>query len=138
MQDNFFYNSWIKDMAKISKVFCDVLQETKINFCLETSRGCKRYHIDNVPMRLLVTYYGKGTEWLYPKDCNYYAYKNGETNNKIIKKNAKKKFINSWDIAIFKGKKYGINDNGILHRTPDDALGKLSILMRLDSHSYLN
>ena len=89
-------------------------------------------------MRLQVTYYGKGTEWLYPKDCNYYAYKNGETNNKIIKKNAKKKFINSWDIAIFKGKKYGINENGILHRTPDEALGKLSILMRLDSHSYLN
>ena len=92
---------------------------------------------DHESMRLLVTYYGKGTEWLYPEACNYLAYNNGEKNNKIIKKNAEKKYLNNWDIAIFKGKKYSSEGKGILHRTPDAALGKPSLLMRLDSHEYL-
>ena len=137
LKNNLFYNYWIKDMSNITGVFSDTIQEQKICFNLETLRGCKRYHIDNVPMRLLVTYYGKGTEWLHPDACNYLAYNNGEKNNKIIKKNAEKKYLNNWDIAIFKGKKYSSEGKGILHRTPDAALGKPSLLMRLDSHEYL-
>ena len=63
LKGNLFYNYWIKDMSNITEIFSDTIQEQKICFNLETLRGCKRYHIDNVPMRLLVTYYGKGTEW---------------------------------------------------------------------------
>ena len=44
-----------------------------------------------------------------------------------------RKFINKWDIAVFRGGK-----NGILHRTPDSALqNQSSILMRLDNSSFL-
>ena len=58
----------------------------------------------------------------------------GEPNNKIIKDKLAIKFINKWDIAIFKGGK-----NGILHRTPDSALKYYSsILMRLDDPSFLD
>jgi hypothetical protein len=138
VQDQIFYYKWIKDMSEICILYFDIINKNSLNFSLKTSRGCKRYHIDNVPMRLLVTYYGKGTEWLHPDACNYLAYNNGEKNNKIIKKNAEKKYLNNWDIAIFKGKKYSSEGKGILHRTPDAALGKPSLLMRLDSHEYLS
>ena len=54
--------------------------------------------------------------------------------NKIIKDESARKFINKWDIAIFRGGK-----NGILHRTPDSALKYYSsILMRLDDPSFLD
>ena len=105
---------------------------------IESSRTCKRYHIDNVPIRLLVTYYGKGTEWIPSHACDYSAYYNGENNNKIIKDNAEKKFIDDWNIAIFKGQRYKGGEKAILHRTPDSALGKLSLLMRLDNKAYLS
>ena len=135
--NNFFY-FWLKDMANITSVFSQIIKEKSICLALETSRGCKRYHIDNVPMRLLVTYYGRGTEWLPSDAADYDAYYSGKNNKKILINSAKKKFLKKWDIAIFKGQKYKTNKRGILHRTPDSALNKISLLMRLDSPKYLN
>lgn len=138
IQDKLFYYFWIKDMANIIKIFSNIIKNQEICFSLETNRGCRRYHIDNVPMRLLVTYYGKGTEWLPPSACDYSAYNNGEKNENIIIKKSKIKFLNTWDIAIFKGKKHYDSEKGILHRTPDEALDKTSLLMRLDSFNNIN
>ena len=135
--NNFFY-FWLKDMANITTVFSEIIKEKSICLALETSRGCKRYHIDNVPMRLLVTYYGRGTEWLPSDAADYDAYYSGKNNKKILINSAKKKFLKKWDIAIFKGQKHKSNERGILHRTPDSALNKISLLMRLDSPKYLN
>ena len=91
IQDNIFYYKWIKDMSEICILYSDIIKEDTITFSLKTSRGCKRYHIDNVPVRLLVTYYGKGTEWLPRNACDYAAYYNGENNDKIVKIKMKEK-----------------------------------------------
>ena len=138
IKEHSFYKHWVKDMANISQIFCDMMEDTSIKISLESSRTCKRYHIDNVPIRLLVTYYGKGTEWIPNHACDYSAYYNGENNNKVIKDNAEKKFIEDWDIAVFKGQRYKGGEKAILHRTPDSALGKLSLLMRLDNKACLS
>ena len=87
-------------------------------------------------MRLLVTYFGKGTEWLPRDACNYSAYYNGESNEKIIKIKNKSRFIKPWSVAIFKGQKFKGGTKAILHRTPDEALNKKSLLMCLDSESF--
>ena len=133
VQVNEFYQIWLQDMGKISNLFCNTIEENYINFSLSTSRGCKRYHIDNVPVRLLVTYYGKGTEWFPSNACDYSAYYNGERNEKIIIKQTERKFIETWNVAIFKGQKFRGGEKGILHRTPDEAINGKSLLMRLDS-----
>ncbi len=138
IEDNIFYNEWIKDMAKVSVIFCNILKTESIILSLESSRSCKRYHIDNVPMRLLVTYYGKGTEWLPSHACDYSAYYNGEKNEKIVKDTKQVKFVEPWDIAIFKGQQFQGVNNGILHRTPNVAQTSVSLLMRLDNSSYLS
>jgi len=131
--DNDFYNYWLNDMAKMCNIFCTILESNSISFFLGTSRGCSRYHIDNVPMRLLITYFGQGTEWLPSDNADYSAYYRGEGNNKILKNAEKRMYIKSWDVSIFKGGK-----KGILHRTPDSALKSLSLLMRLDHSSFLD
>ena len=138
IQVNKFYNIWLQDMEKISNLFCNTIDEDNINFSLGSSRGCKRYHIDNVPIRLLVTYYGKGTEWLPSNACDYSAYYNGEKNEKIIIKQSERKFIEPWNVAIFKGQKFRGGEKGILHRTPDEAINGKSLLMRLDSSAAYN
>ena len=123
-------------MSEICILYSDIINKNNLNFSLKTSRGCKRYHIDNVPVRLLVTYYGKGTEWLPRDACNYSAYYNGESNEKIIKIKNRSKFIKPWSIAIFKGQKIKGGTEAILHRTPDEALNKKSLLMCLDIESF--
>ena len=132
LEDNSFYKNWVIDMAKVCKIFCHTMKSSVISFSLETQRGCRRYHIDNVPFRMLVTYYGQGTEWLPYEAADYEAYHSGAKNKEIVKDLEARKFINSWDIAVFRG-----GTKGILHRTPDQALNRTSILMRLDHSTYL-
>ena len=134
IQSKSFYNIWLEDMSNICKLFCTFLNTNKLSFWLGSARGCKRYHVDMVPFRLLVTYEGQGTEILPNYAANRDAFVEGKPNNKIIKDKSARKFINKWDIAIFRGGK-----NGILHRTPDSALKCYSsILMRLDDPSFLD
>ena len=131
IKNDVFYKTWINDISQLCKLFCDLENSSYISIWLSSKRGCKRYHIDNVPKRLLVTYAGQGTEWIPDEAADREAYANGDTNENIIKNNSAKKFIREWDVAIFKG-----GPNGLLHRTPDVALNGPSILMRLDYAKY--
>ena len=126
-----FYMQWVIDMEGVCNIFCETLATSTVGFCLATQRACQRYHIDNVPLRLLVTYYGKGTEWVPDSAVDRLAYDSGMPNNKILKNNNARKFLNAWDIAIFRG-----GPDGLLHRTPDAALNTPSILLRLDHESF--
>lgn len=131
LQNDPFYEEWIADMADVSKSFCETQQSDAIGFCLSSERGCRRYHVDNVPLRALVTYAGKGTEYLPDEAANRRAFRTGKPNDKIIKDPSAIRFIDIWDVAVFRG-----GDKGLLHRTPDAALDKPSILMRLDHEEF--
>ncbi len=131
VQEMPFYAFWLTDMVEICMRFCDAQASEAISFWLGTDRGCRRYHMDNVPMRLLVTYTGKGTEWLPDEAADHAAYKNRASNEAIVKDPSAIRHMENWDIAIFKG-----GPNGLLHRTPDAARTELSFLMRLDHSSF--
>ena len=131
IQSDPFYKTWLEDMAQVCLLFCDVEQSEKVHMWLGSKRGCRRYHIDNVPRRLLVTYNGKGTEWLPEHAANRDAFSKGEPNEKIVRDLSARKFMSEWDISIFRG-----GASGLLHRTPDDALNGHSILMRLDNEIF--
>ena len=126
-----FYMQWVIDMAGVCNIFCETLATNTVGFCLATQRACQRYHIDHVPLRLLVTYYGKGTEWVPDSAVDRLAYDSGMPNDKILTTNNAREFLNAWDIAIFRG-----GPDGLLHRTPDAALNTPSILLRLDHESF--
>lgn len=131
LQADSFYQSWVLDMAKVCQVFCLTYQTEAIGFWLGSERGCRRYHLDNVKMRLLVTYFGKGTEWLLDEGADREAYKNGAPNNKIVIDKKAIRYVSDWDIAVFRG-----GPDGVLHRTPDEALTHPSIIMRLDHPAF--
>lgn len=129
---NDFYNYWLSDMEEVCKTFCYMENTNSLSFWLGTRRGCRRYHVDNVSKRLLVTYAGQGTEWIPNNSADRRAYEAGEPNKNIIRNKNDINFIDEWSIAIFKG-----GSDGILHRTPDTALNGPSILMRLDHPDFL-
>ncbi len=133
IKNDSFYNIWVSDMAELSKLFCKFLGDDKISFWVGTRRGCKRYHVDMVPFRLLVTYAGQGTEVLPDCAANRNAFCEGKANEEILRDKSALKFINKWDVAVFRG-----GEDGILHRTPDSALSNSSsVLMRLDNSFFL-
>jgi len=126
-QEDGFYQLWLADMAGICEKFCEMVGKDTIKFTLSAQRGCKRFHVDNVPFRLLVTYAGAGTEWINDHAANRTAFLNGAPNEDIITDQSQVKQMNSWDIAVFRG-----GPEGLLHRTPDIALKNKSVFMRLD------
>ena len=133
IQYDSFYDNWLNDMSEICKMFCIFQKQKKVSFWLGSDRGCKRYHVDMVPFRLLVTYSGQGTELLPNEAADRNAFIRGESNEKIVRDKSKLMHLSDWDISIFRGGK-----SGILHRTPNSALeGKSSVLMRLDHEDYL-
>lgn len=131
LQADLFYAHWILDMAQVCETFCVTLGSEAVGFCLSTERGCRRYHIDNVPMRLLVTYAGQGTEWLPDDAADRTALARGAPNEDIVKDPSARQFMKPWDVAVFRG-----GPKGLLHRTPDRALNGASVLMRLDHASF--
>ena len=131
LQTDPFYALWVRDMANLCKTFCEILNNNSVGFQLGTKRGCRRYHTDNVPMRLLVTYAGKGTQWLPNQAADRVAFEAGKPNEAILKDPSAIKYINIWDVAIFRG-----GHKGILHRTPDEALDYSSIMLRLDNENF--
>ena len=118
-------------MANLSQVFCEMQNSNSVSFLLSSKRGCRRYHVDIVPLRMLVTYAGKGTELLPDEAADRDAFANGEPNEKIVLDSSAIKFMDLWDIAVFRG-----GAKGLLHRTPDEALNNSSVFMRLDHPSF--
>lgn len=131
LQSDPFYQHWVSDMTEVCISFCDTQGNDAVAFWLGSERGCRRYHIDNVPLRALVTYAGTGTEYLPDEAADRRAFADGAPNENIIKDPSAIRFMKAWDVAVFRG-----GPQGLLHRTPDAALNGPSILMRLDHPSF--
>lgn len=104
-----------------------MLEADSALFRLDTFRGCKRYHVDNLPFRTVVTYYGLGTEYLTEGGANWDAYECGAPNEEIVKDLSAIHTIAPWDVAVFRG-----GSNGLLHKTPAGAMKTPSMFMRVD------
>ena len=78
LRANEFFKQWLSDMEDVCKSFCELENIKDVAFWLGTKRGCSRYHVDNVPKRLLVTYAGRGTEWIPDMAADRTAFESGE------------------------------------------------------------
>lgn len=121
----------VDDLALNCCLFGEILGTQEVGLWFGSQRGCARYHIDNVPLRMLVTYLGQGTAWLPNEAANRDAYRLGAPNEQIVRDPSKVQYVEPWHIALFRG-----GDDGVIHRTPDSALGGNSLLLRLDVPSF--
>ena len=123
-----FYKEWIQDIATICEVSCALQGKDSVEATILTSRGCIRYHVDQVPQRLLVTYSGQGTEWIPNEAADRSAFLKGKSNPEIVLDKSALRWMNPFDVSIFRGG----DGNGLLHRTPDSALNCKTLLLRID------
>ncbi len=64
------------DLIGLAKLFADICNAAPVRIRLETiaDDGCRRFHFDNVAMRMVITYRGPGTQWVPPEfAANAYA-----------------------------------------------------------------
>ena len=117
----------IEDISACVSWLSSVSNTTGFNIKLEviTERMCPKFHVDRVPMRLLCTYVGPGTEWT---DANTAYSVNFE--EPFDPENISQ--VPSEGILIFSGA-HGVNSLAPLwHRSPDVLPNQKRLLLCID------
>lgn len=110
------------DLVGLACLFVDICGVTPVRIRLETVEddGCRRFHFDNVAMRLVVTYRGPGTQWVSPEYAAAAYAQQADYNGPLNE-------IDTGDVALFRGKRSNVLGM-TLHRSPpkvDDACPRL-------------
>lgn len=133
-------DSFINELYTTCEMFAVLFGLEKIGLRLSVLEHamCPRFHVDNIPCRLLTTYGDTGTEWL--SEDNLDRSKLGRGNNGMpdevsgIYSNADQiNRVNSYDIALLKGEAWLNNTGkGIVHRSPAIDKTNPRLLLSLD------
>ncbi|CAN0561665.1 unnamed protein product [Ectocarpus sp. 12 AP-2014] len=95
---------------------------------------CPRFHCDNLPVRLVTTYAGPGSEWLPEHAINRAGLGAPHPDRPdIVKDNAAIQCMSAGVIAFIKGSGWeGNEDYGLVHRSPALKEGEKRLLLTID------
>jgi hypothetical protein len=101
---------------------------------------CRKLHSDHVPLRLLCTYAGPGTEWVADADAvreNLQRIDVGvaEANRSVLRRPDAVRHAEVGDVLLLKGDAWpGFAGRGAIHRSPPvEARGARRLLLKLDA-----
>jgi len=123
------------DLERVAMNFMKLAKAHTIGVRLEkiANDNCRLFHIDHVPLRLISTYRGPGTEWLRNEDVKRSGLAKGS--DELVKKPGAmiQRLEPGW-IGILKGERYpGNRGKAIVHRSPSIAgTGTARLLLRID------
>lgn len=126
------YEGFIADLKWLVGAFACLLGARRIGLRLRVldKAMCPRFHVDHVPVRLITTYAGVGSEWL----------KEGEMDRQQLGKplaepqeKSRIQQLASGEVALLKGEKWHGNEGfGLIHRSPQPAPGERRLMLTLD------
>lgn len=124
------YEGFIADLKWLVGAFACLLGAKRIGLRLRVldKAMCPRFHVDHVPVRLITTYSGAGSEWLKEgaMDRQQLGQANAEPHVQIQQ-------LDSGDVALLKGEKWQGNEGfGLIHRSPQPAMGERRLILTLD------
>lgn len=101
--------------------------------CLQTAM-CPRFHCDNLPVRLVTTYHGPGSEWLPEWAVNRHGLGAPRPNKpEIVADPSAVQRLGSGDLALLKGSGwFGNEARPLVHRSPALPAGQQRLLLTLD------
>lgn len=126
------YAGFIADVSWLVSAFACLLGARRIGLRVRVldKAMCPRFHVDHVPVRLITTYSGIGSQWLKEgvMDRRQLGKPEAEpTDDSLIEQ------ITSGDVALFKGEKWHGNEgSGLIHRSPQPARGERRLILTLD------
>lgn len=118
---------WAADIELLLDLFCAIAGTQRIQVKLASTwrTDCPVFHTDYVPLRLLCTYAGSGTEFVDEANVRHGALgctrgrTAHEANQDIIWDLAKIRRLQPFDVAICKGALYPeCRGRGLVHRSP--------------------
>ncbi|GAB3467761.1 DUF1826 domain-containing protein [Azotobacter salinestris] len=120
---------FIADVAWLVSAFACLVDARRVGLrlrSLETAM-CPRFHVDRVPLRLVTTYYGAGSQWLLEGAMARARLGDASAEPGDVLQ------IEAGAVALFKGEKWLGNEGaGIIHRSPRPESGKSRLLLTLD------
>ena len=126
------YEGFIADVSWLVSAFACLLGAQRIGLRLRVldTAMCPRFHVDHVPVRLITTYAGIGSQWLKEGAMDRRQLGKPEAepqNNSLIQQ------ITSGEVALLKGEKWHGNEGfGLIHRSPQPAPGERRLILTLD------
>ncbi|WP_283182280.1 MULTISPECIES: DUF1826 domain-containing protein [unclassified Pseudomonas] len=126
------YEGFIADVSWLVSAFACLMGAKRIGLRLRVldKAMCPRFHVDHVPVRLITTYCGIGSQWLKEGAMDRRQLGNAEAETQdgpLIEQ------IASGEVALLKGEKWHGNEGfGLIHRSPQLASGERRLILTLD------
>jgi len=111
--------AWLADVGEIVEMFRCLFEPAAVGLRLHVlaSTMCPRFHTDRVPARLLVTYAGRGTEWL-PESLVTRPDQPGPLPDQAVSE-ADIQALPTGAVSLLKGESWvGNEGRGLVHRSP--------------------
>ncbi|WP_434518289.1 DUF1826 domain-containing protein [Pseudomonas sp. NFX1] len=121
------YESFVADVAWLVAAYTCLLGARRLGLRLRVLDApmCPRFHVDHVPLRLLTSYAGPGSEWLQEGAIDRRELHQAMPAVDNIQR------LQAGDVAVLKGEKWQGNEGaGLVHRSPSGHQRRL--LLSLD------
>ena len=123
------YEGFIADVAWLISAFACLLGARRIGVRVRTldKAMCPRFHVDHVPVRLITTYAGIGSQWLEEGMIERQLLGNPQAEPGQCQQ------MLGGEVALLKGEKWQGNEGaGLIHRSPALAAGERRLILTLD------
>ncbi len=135
------FQDWLTDVEMLASAFCELFERREAGLRLRTldKAMCPRFHVDRVPVRMICSYGGIGTEWLpeYALDraklgmggCGLPDAESG-----LIADPTAIRQMSAYSVGLMKGENWEGNEgHGLVHRSPQPtAVQPRRLLLTLD------
>ena len=129
-----------EDVALIVDMFCCLfgVEEAGLRLSTLDSAMCPKFHVDQIPCRLVTTYTGTATQWLENNDVDRSKIGRGSVGvtddlSGSFSSDLAVKQMHSGDVALLKGSGWKGNESmGLVHRSPELMLNERRLLLTLD------
>lgn len=124
--------AFLADVAWLVRAYACLLDARRLGLRLRAldKAMCPRFHVDHVPLRLITSYAGVGSDWLeegaMPRSG--LGQPSAEPQDaRVIRR------LDSGHVALAKGEKWQGNEGrGLIHRSPQPPVGQRRLLLTLD------
>jgi len=115
----------VEDFKQIAVVLTKLAPTARMVIKLEVigEYGCSRWHRDNYIGRAIVTYNGRGTEYVDHENVDFWELENCGNNQCVLRGGSKVYSASAGGILFMKGKRYpsacASGEKGLVHKAPD-------------------
>jgi hypothetical protein len=129
-----------EDVASIADMFCCLfgVEEAGLRLSTLNSAMCPKFHVDQIPCRLVTTYTGTATQWLENNDLDRSKLGRGSIGvaddlSGLFHSDLAVNKMQSDDVGLLKGSGWEGNESmGLVHRSPELMLNEQRLLLTLD------